>query len=199
MDAMREQLNKPLVVGIASFVIGLFIGLVVLGWWLWPVEWVDAGPSNMSIEYQEIYLRMAIDSYTLNQDAAAAQQRIAEVGPNAVPVLQTIKQTQWSNPDSIQVFIDLTGAARPGANSTCDRWLCSSHTHHCRRHYWGSWQKAAPDVPDHLVLALVLREPSYCVTAVFPLSCHRWVNRHPLRLNTPSLSPPVRDLPWPNS
>lgn len=115
MDAMREQLNKPLVVGIASFVIGIFIGLVVLGWWLWPVEWVDAGPSNLRIEYQEIYLRMAIDSYTLNQDAAAAQQRIAEVGPNAVQVLQTIQANPMSqNPDSIQVFIDLAGAAPSG-------------------------------------------------------------------------------------
>ena len=83
MDAIRDLLNKPLWVGIFSFVVGLLIGLVVLGWWLWPVQWTDAGPSDLRPEFQEIYLRMAIDSYTLNQDAAQAQQRIAEVGENA--------------------------------------------------------------------------------------------------------------------
>lgn len=115
MDAMREQLNKPLVVGIASFVIGIFIGLVVLGWWLWPVKWVDAGPNDLRGEYQETYLRMAIDSYTLNQDAVAAQQHIAEVGPNAPQVLQAIQANPKSqNPDTIQVFINFAGAAPPG-------------------------------------------------------------------------------------
>ncbi len=115
MDAIREQLNKPLVVGIASFVIGIFIGLVVLGWWLWPVEWVDAGPENLRIEFQEIYLRMAIDSYTLNQDVVAAQQRIAEVGPNAAEVMQIIQANPGSQePDSIQVFVSYAGAVPTG-------------------------------------------------------------------------------------
>ena len=80
MDDIREQVNRPLWVGIISFIVGLFIGLVVLGWWLWPVQWTDAGPNDLRPDAQETYLRMAIDSYTLNQDAAVAQQRIAEVG-----------------------------------------------------------------------------------------------------------------------
>ena len=73
MDAIREQSNRPLVVGIASFVGGLIIGLVILGCWLFPVEWTDAAPSDLLPDYQEIYLRMAVDSYTLNQDLVAAQ------------------------------------------------------------------------------------------------------------------------------
>jgi hypothetical protein len=36
MDDIREQLDRPLWVGIISFIVGLLIGLVVLGWWLWP-------------------------------------------------------------------------------------------------------------------------------------------------------------------
>ena len=115
MYAMREQLNKPLVVGIASFVIGIFIGLVVLGWWLWPVKWVDAGPNDLRAEYQETYLRMAIDSYTLNQDAVAAQQHITEVGPNAAQVLGAIlANPKGQNPDSIQALINFAGAAISG-------------------------------------------------------------------------------------
>jgi hypothetical protein len=105
MDAIREQANRPLVVGIAAFVVGLFIGLVVLGWWLWPVQWTDAGPSDLRIEYQEIYLRMAIDSYTLNQDTAQAQQRIAEVGENAPEILANIAANPGTqDPASITAF-----------------------------------------------------------------------------------------------
>lgn len=120
MDAVREQLNKPLNIGIIAFVAGLFIGLVVLGWWLWPVQWTDAGPADLRPEFQEIYLRQAIDSYTLNQDAAIARQRIAEVGDHAVEIIQKImNDPQTQDPASIQVFLALTGgAALPGVTPT---------------------------------------------------------------------------------
>jgi hypothetical protein len=109
MDDIREQLNRPLWVGIISFVVGLIIGLVVLGWWLWPVEWTDAAPSDLRPDAQEIYLRMAIDSYTLNQDAAVAQQRIAEIGENAPEILANIAaDPQTQNSDSIQAFLLFT-------------------------------------------------------------------------------------------
>jgi hypothetical protein len=135
MDDIREQLNRPLWVGIISFIVGLLIGLVVLGWWLWPVQWTDAGPSDLRPEYQEIYLRMAIDSYTLNQDAAFAQQRIAEVGENSTEILANIVANPGTqDPDSIQAFILFAGAepveeATPppeeeeGETSLARRWL----------------------------------------------------------------------------
>lgn len=115
MDAIREQLSKPLWVGIISFVVGLLIGLIVLGWWLWPVQWTDAGPSDLRPEYQEIYLRMAIDSYTLNQDAAAAQQRIAEVGEDADEILAGISaDPETQNTDSINAFLTFSGTEPAG-------------------------------------------------------------------------------------
>ena len=110
MDAVREQANRPLWVGIVSFVVGLFIGLVVLGWWLWPVQWTDAGPSDLRPEFQEIYLRMAIDSYTLNKDEVAANQRIDEVGEDAEEILIVIQgDPRTQNADSIQAFIGFAG------------------------------------------------------------------------------------------
>jgi hypothetical protein len=136
MKAVREQLNKPLWIGISAFVGGLFIGLVVLGWWLWPVQWTDAGPGDLRPEYQEIYLRMAIDSYTNNQDAAVAQQRIAEVGENADELLAQISaDPQTQSPESIQAFILFAGgevaAVTPAAPETRSAartllpWLCA--------------------------------------------------------------------------
>ncbi len=136
MDDIREQLNKPLWVGIVSFVVGLLIGLVVLGWWLWPVQWTDAGPSDLRPEFQETYLRMAIDSYTLNQDAAFAQQRIVEVGENSAEILADIAaEPGTQSTDSIQAFVLFSGTepfeeAAPAAEETTSQarkwlpWLC---------------------------------------------------------------------------
>lgn len=108
MDAMREQFDRPLVVGVASFIVGAIFGLVVLGWWLWPVQWTDAGPDDLRAEFQEIYLRMAIDAYTLHRDPVAAQQRIQELGPAADDILADIAANPAEqNVDSIQVFQNL--------------------------------------------------------------------------------------------
>jgi hypothetical protein len=112
MEAIREQSKNPLVVGIVAFVVGLIIGLVVLGWWLWPVQWTDAAPADLRPEFQEIYLRMAIDQYTLRPDTAVAQQHIAEIGADAPQILAEIAaDPQNQNPDSIQTFIMLSGEA----------------------------------------------------------------------------------------
>ena len=80
MDAIREQFENPVVAGIVGLVAGIVIGLVVLGWWLFPVEWKDAGAADLRPDAQVDYLRMAIDSYTLRKNASDAQRRWTELG-----------------------------------------------------------------------------------------------------------------------
>jgi hypothetical protein len=41
---------------ILSFVGGLLIGLIVLGWWIWPVQWKDAAPADLEEGYRQSYL-----------------------------------------------------------------------------------------------------------------------------------------------
>jgi hypothetical protein len=41
---------------ILGFVFGLLIGLIILGWWLWPVQWKDAAPVDLAPGYRQIYL-----------------------------------------------------------------------------------------------------------------------------------------------
>ena len=91
MDAIREQFENPVVVGIVGFVVGVFIGLVVLGWWLFPVQWTDASPADLRPDAQVDYLRMAIDSYTLNKDADLAMQRWNELGDQGPEILGQIQ------------------------------------------------------------------------------------------------------------
>jgi hypothetical protein len=97
MNQIREYLKRPLIIGILGFVVGLIIGLFVLGWWLWPVQWYSAAPSDLHPGYQEIWLQMAINSYRATQDAAKAKVEFDALGKSGVDALALIK----SNPGNI--------------------------------------------------------------------------------------------------
>lgn len=92
MDAVREQLKKPLVIGIVAFVVGLLIGWFVIGWGLWPVQWTDATPEYLRQDLKEDYLRMAIDSYALNKDATLAKSRYEALGEDAISIIGELEQ-----------------------------------------------------------------------------------------------------------
>jgi len=64
---------------LVAFVLGLIIGLVVLGWWLWPVQWVDANPADLRGSYQDTYLQLIADSFALKEDSALARARLEEL------------------------------------------------------------------------------------------------------------------------
>lgn len=85
-----DMLRDPRVLIAAAFVLGLLIGLVVLGWQVWPVEWENASPQELSPAYQEDYMRMLIDSYNLRQDDADAAQRINALGEGAEEALAAV-------------------------------------------------------------------------------------------------------------
>jgi len=95
MDAVREQINKPVVVGIAALILGILLG-VFYAWVINPVTWTDAAVEHLRIDLQEDYLRMAIDSYAVNKDTELAQQRYTQLGDSAEQLLLTVQ----SNPDS---------------------------------------------------------------------------------------------------
>jgi len=74
---MLSQSTKSASVGrYRCFVVGVLIGLIILGWWLWPVKWTNASPEQLQKDYQADYVRMAIDSYIKTQDAPTAKARL---------------------------------------------------------------------------------------------------------------------------
>ncbi len=81
MDIVRKY--PWLSIGVA-FVIGLIIGLVVLGWYVWPVEWTDATPAQLAPEYQSAYVKMTADLYSLNGNAEMVQQALGSWGGDVV-------------------------------------------------------------------------------------------------------------------
>jgi cytoskeletal protein RodZ len=91
MDKIRQYVGKPLIAAAIGFVIGLIIGLPLLGWLVFPVQWTDAAPQHLRQDVKVDYLRMAIDSYAVNHDAGLAQQRFLALGPGAQDLLVALK------------------------------------------------------------------------------------------------------------
>jgi hypothetical protein len=114
MDAIREQFKKPLVIGLAALVVGILIGLVVLGWWLWPVKYTGAGPKDLRADQKAEYLRMAVTAYSADRDALTAQARYNALGEGADDIMaQIIVEPNGVPLEAIQSFSMAVGA-QPG-------------------------------------------------------------------------------------
>ncbi len=73
-----------------AFIVGLFFGLVVLGWWLWPVKWKDASPADLRPDYRQAYLQMAVEAYGLTGDKETAQKRFQALGEYGPSLLESL-------------------------------------------------------------------------------------------------------------
>ncbi len=110
---IQEYARRPLVTGIGGLVVGLIVGLVVLGWWLWPVQWYDADPSSLQSDYQVWWMQMSIISYGATGDAATAKLQYDALGDSAADTLARIE----SNPGSIDPNLITQYAAAVGATT----------------------------------------------------------------------------------
>lgn len=121
MNSIRERLKTPRTLALVGFLIGLFIGWIVIGWGLWPVAWVDASPDDLEATWQEDFLRMAIDSYGIKPDIDKAIQRWDGLGPQAESILATIETNpgdQGGTP--IQIYKDAVNASTVDAGTEAE-------------------------------------------------------------------------------
>ncbi|MBC7263673.1 MAG: hypothetical protein H5T64_04865 [Chloroflexi bacterium] len=79
LNNIRRRITTETII---AFVLGLLIGLVVLGWWIFPVQWYNTDPSDLRPRHKITYLQMIADSYDITGDLDAARARIADLkGP----------------------------------------------------------------------------------------------------------------------
>ena len=90
MDKIKEFFKKPISLGALGLVVGLIVGLVGLGWGLWPLQWTDAAPSDLQMDYQRDYLCMTIDSFSRNPNADLLSIRWMGLGENAQSLLDSL-------------------------------------------------------------------------------------------------------------
>ena len=64
------------VTAIGFFLVGLLIGWLVVGWWLWPVQYYDADPVDLREQHRTAYLTMVADSYSVTGDLDTARKRL---------------------------------------------------------------------------------------------------------------------------
>jgi hypothetical protein len=61
-----------------AFLVGAAVGLIVLGWGLWPVQWTDAKPSSLSAQYQQSYLNDSANSYATGMSISDVSAQLGE-------------------------------------------------------------------------------------------------------------------------
>ena len=67
----------------AAFFGGLILGLI-FAWLVWPVEWTDATPAQLDPAYQETYVKMTAELYSLNGNSEMVQQALGGWGGDVV-------------------------------------------------------------------------------------------------------------------
>ena len=101
-----------------ALIFGLAAGLGY-AWGLNPVQWINGEPQQLRADLQEDYLRMAIDSYSVNRDSDLALQRYSALGESAKLTLDAVAvDPQELSPTAIQGFralieIDQEASATP--------------------------------------------------------------------------------------
>jgi len=120
MEAIAGR--KWLLPGLA-LVLGLAAGLGY-AWGLNPVQWINGGPHQLRADLQEDYLRMAIDSYSVNRDPDLAILRYNALGEAGKLTLDAVAvDPQEVSPTAIQGFralieIEAEASATPQPGET---------------------------------------------------------------------------------
>ena len=60
MDFVR---NKPELTAVIAFIVGLVIGWFVIGWGLWPVEYINSDPASLDPSYKATYIETTAVAY----------------------------------------------------------------------------------------------------------------------------------------
>ena len=105
MDFIVALLKKLPIVPIVAVIAGLIIGLLI-GWG--TKEFKDATPDYLRADLQVDYLRMAIDSYRVNQNQDLAVQRWQSLGVGVQTAFATIQANPGNmDPASIKSYSEL--------------------------------------------------------------------------------------------
>ena len=110
-DNFRKGFNSPPIMAVIGIVVGIILGLLY-GWVISPVEFVDGSIPQLRADLKIDYLRMAVDSYALNQDAALAEARYDRLGEEASTYLSEVEFNPSgqliSDIDSFRDVVELT-------------------------------------------------------------------------------------------
>lgn len=76
---MTEIFERKWILVLLGLIPGILLG-VLYAWQINPVQWVDGEPRQLRADLREDYMRMLLDSYTLNSNAELATERYESLG-----------------------------------------------------------------------------------------------------------------------
>jgi len=108
MEKIADKIRAfPLpAIGVA-FLVGLLLGWLAIGWWLWPVSWTDTDPWDLRTEHQKRYVGLVVRNYTGSRNADQARESLAGWDKRALSDLLVTMQDQASDLESSQQLAEL--------------------------------------------------------------------------------------------
>ena len=113
MDNAKEIVTRKSFAVIVAVIAGIALGLLY-AWVIQPVQLVDADISQLRDDLKVDYLRMTIDSYSVNSDAELAIKRYESLGENKEQILSDVGQNPDEvSPSDLQKFQALVAVESP--------------------------------------------------------------------------------------
>ena len=120
MNALKDLLGRKRVIAGIAIVVGIGLGLL-FGWVITPVKWINAEPKDLRADLRQDYLRMVIDSYSVNSDGDLALERYQGLGDTGSQTLADVAaQPDEVDPTAIQRFraaIEILGPETTGGDT----------------------------------------------------------------------------------
>jgi len=77
MEASPKSPISPLLLGVVGFVVGFFVGWLLMGWIIWPVQYVgDSYTYELNAAEKAEYVAAVADSYSLTGQINVVRQRL---------------------------------------------------------------------------------------------------------------------------
>lgn len=113
MDNAKEIVTRKSFAVVVAAIAGIALGLLY-AWVIQPVVLVDADISQLREDLQVDYLRMVIDSYSVNSDSELAIQRYDSIGENREEILSYVGENPGEvSPSELQKFQALVAVESP--------------------------------------------------------------------------------------
>jgi len=100
MNNMTQRISdsvkqRPLVTAAVAFVVGILVGWFVIGWGIWPVDFVNGDLTQVRPDLQQDWVRLTAAEYALSPNIDRAATRIAALGPKAPQIFtDTLKSSK---------------------------------------------------------------------------------------------------------
>jgi hypothetical protein len=93
-----------------TFVAGLLLGWLVIGWWLWPVQWTNTDPWQLRTKYQRTFVSLVAEDYWQTRDISRAREALAGWDAESLAKLLATMENQSSSPEEQQHLAALAEA-----------------------------------------------------------------------------------------